>query len=83
MTVNRRLVLLERAFGPTPPRGCRWIGGRCATYPLVRVGSDAPPVPDSLSATCPTCGRPRFVRTYVVVAGDAAPPAVADPEADG
>lgn len=76
MTVERRLVSLERTFGPTSPSGCRWVNGRCNVYRTVRVAPDEPAPSDPAPATCPTCGRPTFVRTYILVEDAAEPSAV-------
>ncbi len=73
---GRRLGLLERAWGPTSPPGCRWVGDRCNAYPIVRVGPDDGSSAPEPPTTCATCGRPRFIRTYVLVAGDADPPII-------
>ena len=78
MTVERRMTALERTFGPIASPGCRWRGGRCAAFEVFFLSATVPP-PTPAAAACPTCGRARFVRQYLIRGDADEPPAV--PEA--
>ena len=68
MSIEARIVrLAPRSAAVARPESCRWVGDRRVACRTVRVAPDdvAEPIPSP--ATCPTCGRPTFVRTYIVV----------------
>lgn len=62
-----RVARSDRFARPGQPPGCRLVGGHCNQYRTVVVEPGEAAPPDPTQATCPACGRPAFVRTYVVV----------------